>query len=119
MKCPSCYEIIADGLDYCECGWRKSGKKGSNKETDSAGRDWVCVFVLEDGTRCRNAVGWLPNGARNGYCAEHMKKIDVGIPCPPEIREQLRAFLDRVVVTPGRRMRERQPGEDFGEENAV
>lgn len=30
MKCPSCYEVIASGADYCECGWRdpKSVKNG-------------------------------------------------------------------------------------------
>ena len=109
MKCPSCYEIIADGLEYCECGWRKT-KKSAKQTGDSAGRDWVCTFVLDDGSRCTHAVGWLPNGARNGYCNEHMKKVDVGIPCPPEIRAQLVAFLARSNVTPGRRMRE--PGSD-------
>lgn len=114
MKCPSCYEIIADGLDYCECGWRKTPKKSAKQAGDSAGRDWVCTFTLDDGSRCTHAVGWLPSGARNGYCAEHTKKVDVGIPCPPEIRAQLRAFLERAVVTPGRRLMEtsREPGSD-------
>lgn len=111
MKCPSCYEMLASdakGVMHCDCGWREPPRKG--EKADSAGRDWVCTFVLDNGSRCRGVVGWLPNGSRNGYCAEHMKKVDVGIPCPPEIRAQLRAFLERAVVTPGRRMRE--PGEE-------